>query len=134
MSQDLYEILYFPAWGRVDVTKMILEISGAQYKHVSVGFEVRKAATFTNGLHFTSFATLQDWPSVKPSQKFGHVPRLSIKGADDNVKVRSSNCRTLIHIILKFVFSTSGRVRPSRNTSLRGSGFSHLLHSNGPKL
>jgi hypothetical protein len=42
MSEDSYEILYFPTWGRVDVTKVILEFSGAQYKHIFVGFEVSK--------------------------------------------------------------------------------------------
>jgi glutathione S-transferase len=44
---------------------MILEFAGGQYKNVIVG---------------------TDWPTLKADQKFGHIPRLSIKSSDNSVK------------------------------------------------
>jgi hypothetical protein len=42
MSADSYEILYYPFWGRIDVSKMILELFNAKYEHVVVGQVIQK--------------------------------------------------------------------------------------------
>jgi len=65
MSGDSYEILYFNFWGRIDITQMILELSDAKYEHVVAG---------------------QDWLNLKSEQRFGVVPRLTIKSADGTTK------------------------------------------------
>jgi len=66
-SGDSFEILYFNTWGRVDVTQMILEYSGVPYEN-------------------KTFDRPEVWPALKSEQKFGKVPRLSIKSADGTVK------------------------------------------------
>ncbi|KAJ7598385.1 hypothetical protein C8J56DRAFT_165521 [Mycena floridula] len=60
---DNYELLYFPGWGRVDVIRMIMELTGAKYEFNQVGQE--------------------QWGTLKAEQKFNQMPRLTVKKADD---------------------------------------------------
>ncbi|KAJ7474922.1 hypothetical protein FB451DRAFT_1366937 [Mycena latifolia] len=62
-DNDTYELLYFrlPVWSKVDVTLLVLELTGAKYEYINCR---------------------DDWDALKGEQKFGQAPRLTVKKAD----------------------------------------------------
>jgi len=66
VSQDSYELHYWPFFGRCDVIRMILELTGANFKNVII--------------------TPQTWGAHKKEQRFGHIPKFVIKSPDGKIK------------------------------------------------
>ncbi|KZV84951.1 hypothetical protein EXIGLDRAFT_841818 [Exidia glandulosa HHB12029] len=62
-----YEVHYFPAPGRADLQRMLLEVGGASY---------------TNA--FLEYMTT--WPAVKETMAFGMVPKLTVVESDGSRK------------------------------------------------
>lgn len=67
MTADTYELIYWPFWALVDVSRLILEHSGAQYK-------------------YTPIQGHDDFQAQKPQHRFGRIPKLIIHSADGTTK------------------------------------------------
>ncbi|KAI8867036.1 glutathione S-transferase [Ramicandelaber brevisporus] len=51
-----YELIYFPTVGLAEVSKALLTVAGANWKYTAISFE--------------------EWPAIKPTTPFGHLPIL----------------------------------------------------------
>ncbi|KZV81125.1 hypothetical protein EXIGLDRAFT_755777 [Exidia glandulosa HHB12029] len=69
MSSPSYEVHYFPSPGRADLQRMMLDVTGAQYKNVFLYY-------------------MTTWPEVKETMPFGMVPKLVVLESDGSRKVR----------------------------------------------
>ncbi|KAH7092738.1 hypothetical protein BKA62DRAFT_785898, partial [Auriculariales sp. MPI-PUGE-AT-0066] len=62
-----YELLYWPAWlVWADVARLVLAFGKADFKQV--------------------FITFEEFPAIKQEQRFGKIPRLTIRSPDGNVR------------------------------------------------
>ncbi|KZV87508.1 glutathione s-transferase variant 2 [Exidia glandulosa HHB12029] len=65
MAENTYELLYWQIPGLADITRLILEAVGASY---------------TN-----KFVTRETFKEIKEEQRFGHIPKLTVKAPDGSV-------------------------------------------------